>query len=614
MSHSRNDRIQLFGQSNLLQVFVCVMVGCLMGLSVRAQSNDLASVDLTMKDYLQQVVNYNQTLQAQMLDAQAQTYKLKSEKGIFEPDFEASYTYQFDDRWNNTQQAAEQGASRVFEDRNIIYDGGVEELIPTGAKIRLGVTMSDLYNNISPGAGISGIGFNNGTNFYRQIQTFAGVNVTQPLLKNAWFTPVMVNIRLAALDSEISFQEYRRQLMLTMYQAEGAYWNLYFAQEQIQFFDDSVAAAHEVLDDSQAKLKAGQGAELDVMEAQSALALRNTKRNDAVQSYYEALGHLQVLAGVSPNPDRPASGSPMFRAADDPHTSNSPPTYAETYEEGFALNPDYLIQQYKMNQERLRVGVAKNQILPELDAKADYGYNGLGLTPGQSWDQLGSEAYPSWDAGIQLTIPLGGNIKGRNDLKGARLHLQEAYINLKGVETEMANSLSTSVQKRARGRKASRVTRRWWIMTNRCSKHNWRGSRRGPRMRRPCSMPRRIGWTHGRTWRARYRNITKRCWTLNWPTARFSKTTTWKSPARNCASRRRTCSSTTRVMRSKTSRRRRMNFSRRCQLLPPTPPIKRHVANQILLSAAIDPPALPGEYFRARPSRDPGDGNHRAPQ
>ena len=53
----------------------------------------------------------------------------------------------------------------------------------------------------------------------------------------------------------------------------------------------------EVLDDSQEKLKAGQGAELDVMEAQSALALRNTKRNDAVQDYYDALGHLQVLAG-----------------------------------------------------------------------------------------------------------------------------------------------------------------------------------------------------------------------------------------------------------------------------------------------------------------------------
>lgn len=447
MSHLSNERASQLGcgEANIFQVLVVVMVVCLTGFSLPAQTtDDLASVDLTLKGYLQQVLQYNQTLQAQMIDAQAETYKLKSEKGIFEPDFEASYTHQWDKRQNNTQQQAEQDASPLFVDRNNIYDGGVDELIPTGAKIRLGVTVSDLYNNVNP---VASLGATPANQFNRQFQSFAGVSVTQPLLKNGWFTPVMVNIRLAALDSDIAFQEYRRQLMLTMYQAEGAYWNLYFAQEQIHFFDDSVGAAQEVLNDSQERLKAGQGAQLDVMEAQSALALRNTKRNDAVQSYYEALGHLQVLAGVSPNPERPGSGSPMFRAVDDPHTSNSPPTYAETYEEGFTLNPDYLIQQVKMNQERLRVGVAKNQVLPELDAKADYGYNGLGNTPGQSWDQLGSEEFLSWDAGIQLTIPLGGNIKGRNDLKGARLHLQEAYINLKGVETEMANSLSTSIQK-----------------------------------------------------------------------------------------------------------------------------------------------------------------------
>jgi outer membrane protein TolC len=415
---------------------------------VAQDTNDLPSVDLTMNGYLQQVLRYNQTLQAQLLDSAAEQYKEKSEKGIFEPNLDLSYTFQKDKIQNNQQEAAQQGASPLYEDQNIIYDGGIDALIPTGAKIRLGATISDLYNNIAPQSGLqSGIGYNAGTNFYREIQSFVGLSASQPLLKNAWFTPVMANIRLAAMDSEIAFQEYRRQMMLTVYQSEGAYWNLYFAQEQIHFFDDSVAAAQEVLSDSQEKLKAGQGAQLDVMEAQSALALRLTKRNDALQSYYDALGHLQVFLGVSPDPNRPASGSPMFRAVDDPNTTNSPPTYADTYQDGYSLNPDYLIQQEKVNQEQLRVGVAKNQILPELDAKANYGYNGLGLTPGTSWNSLGSEEYPSWSAGLELILPLGGNIKGRNDLKGARLHLQEEYVSLKAVETEMANSLSTGIQK-----------------------------------------------------------------------------------------------------------------------------------------------------------------------
>jgi len=78
-------------------------------------------------------------------------------------------------------------------------------------------------------------------------------------------------IRLAAFESEIAFQQYRRQLMLTLYQAEAAYWNLYFAQEQLLFFQESLAVAESILSDSRERLKAGQASELDVLEAESAL-------------------------------------------------------------------------------------------------------------------------------------------------------------------------------------------------------------------------------------------------------------------------------------------------------------------------------------------------------
>ncbi len=410
-------------------------------------SNATDQVDLKLADYLHQVLQHNESIQAQMLDAEVNRRKARGELGVFEPQLEASVTREANKRTNNLQQAAADSGQALFDERNNIYDGGIEQLIPTGGKIRLGATMSDLGNNLTPVLP-GGITLNSTNNYWtRQYQTFAGVTLTQPLLKGLGFTPTFAAIRLAALDSDIAFQQYRRQLMLTIYQAEGAYWNLYFAQEQVHFFDDSVAVAQEVLDDSREKLKAGQGAELDVMEAQSALALRNTKRNDAVQNYYDALGHLQILTGTAPDPDAPASGSPAFRAVDDPHTTNAPPAYADSFEEAFSLNPDYLIQQQKMNQERVRYGLAKNQLLPELDLKAAYGYNGIGSTPADAWNTADLENTPSWSLGLELIVPLGGNIRGRNYYKAAQLNLQEAYLNLKGVQTEIANGLSTAIQK-----------------------------------------------------------------------------------------------------------------------------------------------------------------------
>lgn len=410
----------------------------------QAVSNRVVAVNLSLNDYLNQVLQHNQSIQAAMLETEVNRHKQRAELGVFEPQLDSSVTREENKRLNNTEQQAAQGGDSLFREQNTLYNGAVETVIPTGGKIRLGATMSDLANNINPG-GIFGGG--SLTNLIEQYQTFVGATFTQPLLKDAWFGPTLANYRLAALDSDIAFQQYRRQLMLTLSQAEGAYWNLYFAQEQVQFFDDSVAVAQEVLDDTREKMKAGQSAELDVMEAQSALALRKTKRNDAIQNYYDALDRMRTLAGEMPNPELPPPGSQEFRAVDNPRTTNSPPTYESTYEQASLLNPDYLIQYEKMNEQRLRYGVAKSQLLPELDMNAAYGYNGLGNTPADAWDSADSRNYPSWSLGLELIVPLGGNIKGRNGYKAARMSLQEEYINLKNVETQMANSLSTAIQK-----------------------------------------------------------------------------------------------------------------------------------------------------------------------
>jgi hypothetical protein len=166
-----------------------------------------------------------------------------------------------------------------------------------------------------------------------------------------------------------------------------------------------------------------------------------------LQDYYDALGHLKTLSSMMPDPSRSGTNAPTVRVIDDPHSTDAPPVYADSFEESFSLNPDYLIQQGKLDQERLRLGVAKNQLLPELDLKAAYGLNGLGSTPGSSWNVAASQNFPSWSIGFELTVPLAGNIKGRNMYKAASLSLQEDYLNLKGALTEIANGLTTAIQK-----------------------------------------------------------------------------------------------------------------------------------------------------------------------
>jgi outer membrane protein len=432
---------KLFKLRYLLLALMCFIVAdAAMAQSLPESTN---VVDLTLSDYIHKVFAHNESVQAQMLETEVSRHKEGAETGIFEPVLQASVTREGNARTNTYEQQAAQNGESFFSEQNTIYNGGVQQLIPLGGTIQLGANMSMLDNDINPYASVL-----SSTNimFFKQYQTFFGATLTQPLLKDFGVGPTLASIRLAALDSNIAFQEYRKQLMLVISRAETAYWNLYFAQEQLRFYDNSVAVAQNVLDDNRQKLNAGQGSDLDVMEARSGLALRQTKRNEAWQGYLDAMGMMRSLAGSAPIAYQEGAVVPAVRIVDLPSETNEPISYAYSYGGAVESNPEFLIQEEKMKQEEVRLGVAKNAALPELDLKAAYGYNGLGNTPAASWQVAVSQDFVSWTLGLELTMPLDGNIKARNLKKAAKMSLQEAYLNVKGAQTEIANHLNTAIQ------------------------------------------------------------------------------------------------------------------------------------------------------------------------
>jgi len=250
-----------------------------------AVAQERLTTDLTINQLIQQVLERNEGIQGRILEVAIARKKYQAEKGVFEPDFVASYDRVENKRQIGLQEKTLGQVGQVFDEKNNIYNTGLESLIPTGARIKLGYTLRDNLNNINPAPFASPLDF-----LTNEWVSFAGLSATQPLLKNFGFTPNLAGIRLAALGSEIAFQEYRRQLMVLISTAEATYWNLYMAQEQMLFFKESVAVAESIRNDNQTRLKAGRGSELEVMEADSGLALRKSKQSDARDPVADAHG------------------------------------------------------------------------------------------------------------------------------------------------------------------------------------------------------------------------------------------------------------------------------------------------------------------------------------
>ncbi|MBK7998795.1 MAG: TolC family protein [Verrucomicrobia bacterium] len=392
---------------------------------------------LTLREFVQLVLQRNESLRARLLEYEISEKRTRGEQGIFEPELVLGYDRIDNERENTAEQRRSSGV-QVFEEQNNVYNAGLEALVPSGAKVRLGYTLRDLRNNLQDPA--LGVIVTNGTR--GEWQTFAGISLTQPVLKNAWLNATKASIRVAMLQSDVSFQEYRRQMMLVVSTAEAAYWNLYMAQEQVRFFHESVRVAESLVTDNQTKLDAGRGSELEVLEARAGLALRKSKQAEAEQKYFENVSQLRTLLAMSGE-----DAAALLQAADQPGIAVTTPPFYQSGQMALEQNPDYLAQLKKMKQEDVRVAYAKNQRLPQLDLKASYGLNGLGPDAGSSFEDVQEGGYPSWSIGAELRIPLIGGIKVKNDLAAAKLRKQQALVTLKDTETQILNAIQTALRK-----------------------------------------------------------------------------------------------------------------------------------------------------------------------
>ncbi|MEK7685425.1 MAG: TolC family protein [Verrucomicrobiota bacterium] len=414
---------------------VLVLAGsaALLAQQTRGTAGQSYTNGLTLNEVVQRALTYNESLQIKMLDAEISRRQFKAEKGIFEPAVVASYQ-RVDSRRENT---AEQRSSTsfgfgnsltVFNERNSLYDGGLEFLSPIGSKFRIGYSARDLKNNLQIARGLG-----------EEWVNTVGVTLTQPLLKGFGLAATLARIRLAAVASDMAFQDYRRQLMLIISRAEAAYWDLYLTQEQDRISAESVGLAETVFKDNRARVEVGKSSELEVLQAQAGLALRKSRQSDAHQKLSEAANQLATLISGSA-----ADTNFIIRAKEQPVAKEVPLNYFDSYTMAFELNPDYLTRRTQIAAENIKVAYAKNQKLPQLDLKASYGLNGLGNSYLGGFD--GTE-FPAWSAGVEMRVPITGGIKERNELEAAKLSRKKALVGLKEVEVQIGNALDTSLLK-----------------------------------------------------------------------------------------------------------------------------------------------------------------------
>ena len=384
---------------------------------------------LSLSGFLGKVMEKNSDIQVQKLEWQSNERMVGSARGIYEPVLKATAGREGNHVQNTVQQYIQRGQNDEFSELNNLLNSSVEGLTPLGGTYRLGYEMKELQNNL-----LSSSLYYTGESQYT---SFLGVNLTQPLLKGAGYGVTNANIRIARANADIAYEGYRQATVETVARAVQLYWQCYGAQEKLQMRQRSAAIAEEMLKLNKSRYEAGKIDYTGVLDAASGLRLRQALVAAAEQTELTAKRNLVSLFGEYNS----TLGPSMVKVVDAPESARIDADYVKSLDRAYKSYPQYLSAQTTVEREKARSSYANNQRLPQLDVKGSYGYNGLANSLSASFSEVKTKDYLSWSVGLELNVPLLGDMKSRNEAHAARLKKEQAFKRLEMQQIDLANQM-----------------------------------------------------------------------------------------------------------------------------------------------------------------------------
>jgi outer membrane protein TolC len=98
-----------------------------------------------------------------------------------------------------------------------------------------------------------------------------------------------------------------------------------------------------------------------------------------------------------------------------------------------------------LEQQGIQLKYDHNQLFPEIDLLASYGYNGAGRNLNDPLGQYATVNRPFWSYGGQLSMPLS-NLKARSSLKSDQAVEQQYLLKLKQLEQNIMVQIDDAVK------------------------------------------------------------------------------------------------------------------------------------------------------------------------
>ncbi|HTM04825.1 MAG TPA: TolC family protein [Vicinamibacterales bacterium] len=400
-------------------------------------------IELTLDDAVERALDRNLQLAVERLNPQTFDLAVARLQSVYRP----TLTSQIGQQSRINPPTSTLNGGNVVDNDTTTYNTGVSQAMKWG-----GGTFSFQFNNNKQ---VSSNAFNNYNPAFNS--NFAATYV-QPLLRGLTIDSTRQQLKVTALNRDISETQLKGTVAQTVASVRNAYWELVYAVQALDVAKGSEDLANKLVEDNRARVEVGTMAPLDVATAEAEAATRRQATTTAESALGTAqLTLKQLIVSGTDDPLWSATITPVDRA-----TFREQALDVETaVRKALAERSDMETARKTVDANDVTMKWAHNQELPALDMTASYGSVGLGGTqyqrsgsgvtstiigtvPGgysDAWRTLSGLDYPNWNVSFNFSYPLGQSAQEASYAR-AKVQRNQAAAQMRALELSIATEVT----------------------------------------------------------------------------------------------------------------------------------------------------------------------------
>jgi outer membrane protein TolC len=397
---------------------------------------------MSLKQLVERVLQSNRTIRSKRAERDIAATGIERASAAFQPQASVSAMRGMSRQKNTHEEELIRQSLGIYERESNDYAVGVSQLLSSGAKVELKASLASfLTNNNDPLRPP-------GTNDNR---SGLSLSIMQPLARDAGRAVTEARGELARLDTLVAEHASRDTETSVVAEAIIAYYDLVLAQQRVVAAQEKIRSGERLLSEAKAMFRQGRLPEADVWEVENALARFQSAVSEARQGERERINRLrtQLMAVAADTAGAISATDPL------PEVSEREIRPEDSLAVALQRREDFLMRKVQVEREGIQLAYAQNQALPRIDLVASYGVNGLDYSKRQAIRMSQMNDYPTWNLGLQVSVPLGENRQAKADIAAADLRREDALLGVKAMEVQIANDIDTTL-----GLRAS-VAQRW---------------------------------------------------------------------------------------------------------------------------------------------------------